>query len=155
MPYVWVFYTASEPVPHNRISRFTADSDTHFATAVNGSERVIFDFDPLGTEGLRGCCHNGGALKFGPDGRLWASHGENYYAPNAQSINTTLGKLIRINIDGSIPRDNPFYTQTTGSNRAIYALGLRNPFTIAWQTANNREVLPSRGKLLYINDVGA
>jgi len=43
-----------------------------------------------------------------------------------------LGKILRINSDGTIPADNPFYASTTGNNRAIWALGLRNPFTFAF-----------------------
>lgn len=39
---------------------------------------------------------------------------------------------------GTIPTDNPFYNSTTGNNRAIYATGFRNPFTITWQTEGNR-----------------
>jgi hypothetical protein len=54
--------------------------------------------------------------------------------------------MLRINKDGTIPTDNPFYTQTTGRNRAIWALGLRNPFTI--------DVQPGTGRI-FINDVGA
>ena len=47
-------------------------------------------------------------------------------------MNTLLGKVLRINKDG-IPTDNPFYGSATGSNRAIWTLGHRNPFTFAVQ----------------------
>jgi glucose/arabinose dehydrogenase len=60
-------------------------------------------------------------------------------------MNSLLGKLLRINADGSIPDDNPFYSKTTGKYRAIWALGLRNPFTFAVQSDSGR---------LFINDVG-
>src|SRR5437764_1117322 len=53
--------------------------------------------------------------------------------------------MLRINRDGSIPPDNPFYNTATGSNRAIWALGLRNPFTFAFQPGTGR---------MFINDVG-
>jgi hypothetical protein len=53
--------------------------------------------------------------------------------------------MLRINNDGTIPTDNPFYTSTTGNNRAIWALGLRNPFTFAFNAASG---------LMFINDVG-
>jgi hypothetical protein len=56
-----------------------------------------------------------------------------------------LGKMLRINADGSIPADNPFFTAAAGNNRAIWALGLRNPFTFAFQPGTTR---------LFINDVG-
>jgi glucose/arabinose dehydrogenase len=53
--------------------------------------------------------------------------------------------MLRINSDGSIPTDNPFYASTTGKNRAIWALGLRNPFTFAFNPV---------GTEVFINDVG-
>lgn len=80
------------------------------------------------------------------DGKLFISVGENTVAANAQSLTTLKGKVLRINLDGSIPTDNPFYTTATGVNRAIWALGLRNPFRLATQSGTGR---------LFINDVGA
>ena len=53
--------------------------------------------------------------------------------------------VLRINKDGSIPTDNPFYAQTSGSNRAIYALGFRNPYTFAVQPGTGR---------IFVDDVG-
>jgi len=53
---------------------------------------------------------------------------------------------LRINPDGSIPNDNPFFNTATGANRSIWALGLRNPFTFAFQPGTGR---------MFINDVGA
>ena len=63
----------------------------------------------------------------------------------AQALTTLQGKLLRINPDGSIPDDNPFYRTAHGKYRAIWALGLRNPFTFAVQ--------PDTGRIM-INDVG-
>ena len=63
----------------------------------------------------------------------------------AQAMTTLQGKLLRLNPDGSIPDDNPFYRTAQGKYRAIWALGLRNPFTFAVQ--------PGTGRIM-INDVG-
>lgn len=71
--------------------------------------------------------HNGGGLKFGPDGKLYFSIGDNISPANAQNLTTLAGKVCRINSDGSTPDDNPFRTPN-GEPRAIFALGLRNPF---------------------------
>ena len=71
--------------------------------------------------------------------------GDNAKGENAQSLRNLKGKILRINKDGTIPRDNPFYKRATGTNRAIWALGLRNPFSFAIQ--------PRKGRML-INDVG-
>ena len=136
--FVYVYYTATTPTIHNRVSRFTASGNV----AVPGSETIVFDLDNLSSA----TNHNGGAIHFGPDGKLYVATGENgNSALNAQSLNTVLGKILRLNKDGTIPTDNPFFTSTTGKNRAIWALGLRNPFTFAFR--------PFAGDL-YINDVG-
>jgi len=134
--FVYVYYTALTPTIHNRVSRFTANGDV----AVAGSETILLDLETLSATN-----HNGGAIHFGPDGKLYVAVGENAVGSNAQSMSNRLGKMLRINADGSIPTDNPFFTTATGANRAIWALGLRNPFTFAFQPLSSN---------LFINDVG-
>jgi glucose/arabinose dehydrogenase len=134
--YVYVYYTATSPVIHNRVSRFTAAGDI----AQPGSEIVLLDLEPLGATN-----HNGGAIHFGKDGKLYVGVGENAVPANAQLLTNRLGKILRINSDGTIPADNPFYTAAAGDNRSIWALGLRNPYTFAFE--------PLFGGL-FINDVG-
>lgn len=134
--FVYIYYTATSPAIHNRISRFTASGDT----ALANSEIVILDLDNLGATN-----HNGGAIHFGPDGKLYAAVGENAVPSNSQTLDNLLGKMLRIDPDGTIPTDNPFYATTTGRNRAIWALGLRNPFTFSFQPGSTR---------MFINDVG-
>jgi glucose/arabinose dehydrogenase len=133
--FVYVYYTSVHPILRNRISRFTADGD------VAGSEEVIFEVDPI-PEAYR---HNGGGLHFGRDGKLYVGVGDNATSTNAQSLGNLLGKVLRINSDGSIPTDNPFYNTAQGANRAIWAYGLRNPFSFAFQPGTGR---------MFINDVG-
>lgn len=134
--FVYVFYTATTPTIHNRVSRFTANGNV----AVPGSEVVLLNLPPVTAK-----IHNGGAIHFGNDGKLYVAVGDNANGDNAQSLGNPFGKILRINRDGSIPSDNPFYTRTTGLNRAIWALGLRNPYTTAFQRSTGR---------LFINDVG-
>ena len=135
--YVYVYYTATTPAKHNRLSRFTANGDV----AAAGSETILLDLDNLSSA----TNHNGGALHFGTDGKLYISVGENATSSNAQTLANLLGKLLRINPDGSIPTNNPFYSSATGKNRAIWAMGLRNPFTFAIQPGTGR---------IFIDDVG-
>ena len=135
--FIYLYYTVTAAPIHNRISRFTANGDV----AAVGSETVILDLDTL--SGATN--HNGGAIHFGPDGKLYVGVGENANAANAQTLSNRLGKLLRINADGSIPSDNPFFNTATGANRAIWALGLRNPYTFAFQPGTGR---------MFINDVG-
>lgn len=134
--YVYVYYTATSPTVHNRVSRFTAAGDV----AVAGSETILMDLESLGATN-----HNGGAIHFGRDGKLYIAVGENAVPSNAQTLSNRLGKILRINADGTIPDDNPFYATATGVNRSIWALGLRNPYTFA--------VEPLFGGM-FINDVG-
>jgi len=89
--------------------------------------------------------HNGGAIHFGEDGKLYVAVGDNRNGENAQSLGNLKGKILRINKSGTIPRDNPFYATASGNNRAIWALGLRNPFKFAVQPATGT---------IFINDVG-
>ena len=135
--YVYVYYTVPTSPIHNRVSRFTAAGDV----AASGSEVVILNLDNLSSA----TNHNGGALHFGSDGKLYIGVGENANGANAQTLSNLLGKVLRINSDGSIPTDNPFYNSAIGNNRAIWALGLRNPFTFAFQPGSTR---------IFINDVG-
>lgn len=135
--YVYLYHTVPGSPAHNRVSRYTANGDT----AVAGSAVVILDLNNL--SGATN--HNGGALHFGPDGKLYIGVGENADGSNSQMLSNLLGKILRLNADGSIPPDNPFFSSASGNNRAIWALGLRNPFTFAFQ--------PGTGRML-INDVG-
>ncbi len=140
--YVYVFYTTAED-PRNRISRFVANGDV----ALPGSEQILLELDPLRLDPPY--IHNGGAMEFGLDGKLYIGVGDNA-APASPAVPQRLdrfaGKILRINPDGSIPEDNPFYNTATGSFRAIWAMGVRNPFTFSVQ--------PGTG-LIYINDVGS
>lgn len=140
--FVYLYYSAPAVPPdtfsHNIVQRFTANGDT----AAPNSALTILQLDALDPTDFR---HDGGALHFGADGKLYIAAGDNTHSANAQALNTLHGKLLRINADGSIPDDNPFYGIATGNNRAIWALGLRNPYTFA---------IESQANLVFINDVG-
>lgn len=135
--FVYVYYTVNTSPRHNRVSRFTANGDVVLAN----SEVAILDLENL----TAATNHNGGAIHFGPDGKLYVAVGENATSSNSQTLTNRLGKMLRINADGSIPADNPFFNTATGLNRSIWALGLRNPFTFAFQPGTGR---------MFINDVG-
>ena len=134
---VYIYYTATTPTIHNRISRFTANGDV----ALAGSETIVMEMPNLSSA----TNHNGGALHFGPDGNLYVAVGDNANGANAQTLSTRLGKMLRITSTGAIPADNPFFNVAAGDNRAIWALGVRNPFTFSFQGGSGR---------MFINDVG-
>ena len=141
-PYVYVHYVRKEPFTHHVISRFTADGDV----AKAGSELVMIEAEDQSVKvGKYPGAHQGGAMRFGADGKLYATIGEHNTRDPAQSFESLHGKLLRFNPDGSIPADNPFSKETTGKYRAIYAVGLRNPFGLAVDRVSGR---------MLINDVG-
>ena len=143
--YVYLHYTreatATTPV-HNRVVRVTASGDG----VVAGSEKLIFR---LGNQ-TTATNHMGGALDFGKNGKLYIATGDNgrdpVEEPVAQQPTNLFGKMLRINKNGTIPTNNPFYSTASGNNRAIWALGLRNPFKFAVKPGTST---------IFINDVGA
>ncbi len=135
--FVYLYYTRTTTPRRNRVSRFTFSGNT----ISPATEQVILDLDPL----TSATNHNGGALHFGSDGKLHIAVGDNATGSNSQTLANLHGKMLRINSDGSIPADNPFFSTATGLNRLIWTLGLRNPFTFA--------VLENTGRI-FINDVG-
>jgi glucose/arabinose dehydrogenase len=146
--YVYVYYTTSTPNIHNRVSRFKAiDADPSPDVyrpgdrAASDSETVLYELDSAGDSAF----HQGGSMHFGRDGKLYVAVGDHGGTVRAQQLTNQVGKILRLNKDGSIPTDNPFYNQAAGKNRAIWAYGLRNPFTFAFQDGTG---------LMYINDVG-
>ncbi len=152
---VFLYYTVTSPNPHNRVAAFTVNdanaadyffAGTSTAPADDGSsgtptQTIVFELDPLSSA----TNHNGGAIHFGPDGKLYVAVGDNANGANAQTLANLHGKMLRINSDGTIPADNPFFNTAMNEERAIWALGLRNPFTFTFQ--------PGAGRM-FINDVG-
>jgi putative heme-binding domain-containing protein len=139
--YVYTSAVIPNP-PRHRISRFRMDGNR----AKPKTEFVLLEGDDqrhMG--GTVAAGHQGGAIHFGKDGKLYIAIGEHTAGQPAQEMNTLLGKLLRINPDGTIPEDNPFYATAQGKYRAIWALGLRNPFTFAVQPGSGR---------IFVNDVG-
>jgi glucose/arabinose dehydrogenase len=134
--FLYVYYTRnSGSGVNNRVSRLTISGNT------STGESTVIDLPDIGGA----IYHMGGALHFGTDGRLYIAVGDYQNGSNSQSMTTLSGKLLRINPDGSIPSDNPFFNSASGVNRAIWAKGLRNPFTFNFH--------PGSGQL-FINDVG-
>ena len=134
--YVYVYLTTKKQPVHNRVIRLKARGDR--ATA---QRKLILRLNNLSAAKN----HNGGAVHFGKDGKLYIAVGDNAEKTNAQTLRNLKGKILRVNRDGSIPKDNPFYKKARGKNRAIWARGLRNPYSF--------DVQPGTGRI-FINDVG-
>jgi glucose/arabinose dehydrogenase len=144
--YFYVNYTAANP-RRTVISRFSVlVSDPNRADPT--SELVLLEFDQPFPN------HNGGQLTFGPDGYLYIATGDGGGAGdplnNGQNLSTLLGKILRIDVNGtaaglnySIPPDNPFVG--TGFREEIYAYGLRNPWRFSFDPVTRE---------LWAGDVG-
>ena len=96
-------------------------SSTRTAPLDTGSEQVLLSGI------LRNKFHNGGRLRFGPDGKLYAATGDAQNGDNAQNINSLNGKVLRINPDGTVPSDNPF-------GNYVWSYGHRNPQGLAFDS---------------------
>jgi len=114
--YLYVMYTYRNGLQlRNRVSRLTLRGNRA------GDEVVLLD-------GIPGApIHDGGRLKFGPDGKLYITTGDATQRDQAQNLDSLLGKILRLNPDGSIPDDNPF------PDSPVYSYGHRNPQGLAWQ----------------------
>ncbi|WP_058306134.1 PQQ-dependent sugar dehydrogenase [Gracilibacillus massiliensis] len=86
-------------------------------------EEVLIDEIPSGTY------HHGGRLEIGPDDKLYVTTGDASNAEIAQDLNSLGGKILRMELDGSIPEDNP------ESDSYVYSYGHRNPQGIAWSSS--------------------
>ncbi|MFC7384174.1 PQQ-dependent sugar dehydrogenase [Sphaerisporangium rhizosphaerae] len=101
----------------NRIVRIKLENDQ----LTLSSEQILL------TGILRNKYHNGGRLRFGPDGKLYASTGDAQNGDNAQNLNGLNGKVLRLNPDGTVPSDNPFGTY-------VWSYGHRNPQGLAFDS---------------------
>ncbi len=117
-PYLYVYYTYRDNnALANRVVRFTLQ------------DRQLTDEEVL-LDGIPGAnVHNGGRIKFGPDGKLFITTGDARNPELSQSPDSLGGKILRITAEGGIPDDNPF------AGSPVYSLGHRNPQGLAWDDA--------------------
>ena len=135
--YLYMYYTYSrnliEPEwedvsEYNKVVRYTENDNRLY------NETVVIDEIP------GHLWHDGGRIKFGPDDKLYITTGENGFRSDwAQNVGTTLGKILRINSDGSIPEDNPF------PNSPVFSLGHRNPQGLDWHPESKKLVITEHG----------
>ena len=140
----YVYFT--NPSGDIRIVRYNVSSNPDSADEAT-ADTVLKVAHPLFNN------HNGGQLQFGPDGNLYAGTGDGGgggdTAGNAQNTHRLLGKLLRLNVDGTsgytIPTGNPFASDTTLGSPEIWSYGLRNPWRFSFDRVTGD---------LYIGDVG-
>jgi hypothetical protein len=173
--HIYLFYTRSADTNRGVIGRFEHQENAGGLTSRldSASEEILW----TDTDGFTSCCHYGGGLDFGPDGKLWLTTSDKFNTTNASEgpgggddvpvdLQSTSGKIIRINPDGSIPDgtdgtpanpyvdgivDGPYpdiettFPEGWEPDPSIWAYGLRNAFRGDWDPVN---------ELLYIGEVG-
>ena len=117
--FVYFYHTAAND---NRIVRMKYENGVLATTS-----------EPVLTGLAKNRYHNGGRLRFGPDGKLYATVGDAKNSGFAQDRNSLNGKILRMNPDGTPPSDNPFFS-TGGNARYVWSLGHRNPQGLAWDS---------------------
>jgi len=136
-PYVYAYHSYNDAVNgsiYNRIIRILADGDTGLF------DSVILRMPPL----TGATNHNGGVIAFGPDGKLYAVVGENANPALSQDPMSPMGKVLRMNRNGSAPTDNPFYNNPNWNN-LTYTYGHRNMFGLAFHPSDGRPYATENG----------
>lgn len=129
-PYIYCYmsYRGSEGI-YNRVVRIKIDVGMWRSISM----QTIIDRIP------GGYIHNGGRIRFGPDQKLYITTGDASTGDLAQRIDSLAGKILRIEDDGSIPKDNPFYPSP------VYSYGHRNPQGIDWHPSQGFMVSSEHG----------
>lgn len=123
--YLYVYYTVPGATM-NRVVRYTESG------GVCTNQTAILDDLPVnGT-------HNGGIIQFGPDGKLYVVIGDAEVPSNAQSLDSLAGKILRVNADGSVPSDNPFFSSSNANAKKVYSYGHRNSYGFTFHPANGQ-----------------
>lgn len=113
--WLYLYFTTSDKT--NKVIRYTLSKDS-----LNADKTIIENIPGANN-------HDGGRIAFGPDGKLYITTGDAQEESNSQNTSSLAGKILRLNDDGSIPKDNPF-------NNPVYSYGHRNPQGLAWDSEN-------------------
>ncbi|MCA9260786.1 MAG: PQQ-dependent sugar dehydrogenase, partial [Planctomycetales bacterium] len=165
--YIYLYYTPAAP-QRARIARFTHQERFGGLTS---TASVASEFEVWhDTDGYISCCHYGGGLDCGPDGKLWLSTADKFTSGNPgegsltqnlpQDLTSAGGKVIRVNTDGTAPDgtdgwpanpyidpvdDDPAVAGNQDYHDYIWGYGLRNPFRASWDIPSGRFIMGEVG----------
>lgn len=126
LAYVYHTYRSGDQL-RNRVVRFVMDD--------NGIKDVTAILDGIPGANI----HDGGRIKFGPDGKLYVTTGDATESESSQDVGSLAGKILRINSDGSVPANNPF------ANSPVFTLGHRNSQGISWHPVTGQMFATEHG----------
>jgi glucose/arabinose dehydrogenase len=158
-PYIYTHYTS---VGTSHLVRYRMTGDLTFSgngfVSVDSSTKmyVLDDIPDVNTN------HNGGCLRFGPDGMLYLSTGDDQLACQAQDTTSLAGKVLRMDVSALpatgrgpfphaliTPADNPHVSSPDEHFRLVYALGLRNPFRMHFDPVDGALFIADVGQVAY------
>jgi glucose/arabinose dehydrogenase len=137
--FVSMLYSTSPPSASSlrpKIVRF--HSNDGGLTAATQTTLVTFPNEPQGQS------HQISSTTIGPDGKLYVHMGDGFDQTKGQDLTSARGKILRLNLDGTSPTDNPFYDGTNPRSQ-VWIYGLRNPFGGAWRTSDGRHFTVENG----------
>lgn len=139
-----------ESAPHYpQVVRLSSTDGGHTASAITVIRDMVGE--------TMGQSHQISNATIGPDGKLYIHVGDGFDYTTAQNLESYRGKILRMNLDGSAPTDNPFYNASNGINARdyVFAYGLRNPFGGTWRASDGKhyevENGPSVDRMAQIN----
>ncbi|MFQ5941720.1 MAG: PQQ-dependent sugar dehydrogenase, partial [Nitrososphaerales archaeon] len=145
----WTYWDSEDNEQYNRVARFTESNNKL------NDMKILLGKIPAAAH------HNGGPLEFGYDGKLYVTGGDaqGLFSPageQAQNMNTSAGKIFRINSDGTIPEDNPFpgLPYYTLGHRNVFGIGFHPETGIAYVTENGPECCDELNKLTPSKNYG-
>jgi len=152
----WVYLSYAEPGEGDTSGAAVARAKLNLQEQGGGS---LSDLEVIWRQvpKVSGAGHYGHRIAFGPDGYLWISSGERQKFDPAQDMKSNLGKIVRLNDDGSVPKDNPFADQGDVAAQ-VWSLGHRNPLGLAFDAEGrlwNHEMGPKGGDELNLIEPGA
>ena len=127
-----IYLSFAEPGPDGTAG--TSVARARLGDAALDSVRVIYQQQPK----VKGGNHFGSRIAFARDSTMWITQGERFaYREQAQDLGSDLGKIVRLNRDGSVPRDNPFVSRA-GARPEIWSYGHRNVQAAAMDPATGQ-----------------
>jgi glucose/arabinose dehydrogenase len=137
---VGLLYSTAPPSPNSlRPKIVRMHSNDGGLTMATQTTLLTFPTEPQGQS------HQISNMTIGPDGKLYVHMGDGFDQTKGQDLTSARGKILRLNLDGTSPADNPFATSTNAVTKQVWVYGLRNPFGGAWRSSDGNHFTIENG----------